>query len=255
VLQAEMGSVDFTIAALASGFGKTLAFETAARSTAGFLGRSVVTYSGHASIAFQASGVSLTENRATIEAAGGVFERSLENTTRLIRDGSRLSKFQFRTDIYRFKVGLEQAESLAARLGATGSLVQEGSWRTVTHVDSLGLEYKRIPRFARLGNLRLGFATDVVIGGVFQYLDDAANPYFSTRQRIGRTTIAAGGSGIAGLTGAVIGYSLGCGPYAPFCIAGGTLVVGTIWTFGLQPRIFNAIPGLQPPPRNLQPVP
>ncbi len=247
VFEAEISSASYTNVALATSFVKTLTFETAARST-----RSIVAYSGYASIAFQTSEHSLNVNRAAIEAVGGVFERSIHNTTRLVSDGSRLSKLRFRTDVYQFKVGLHEAENLATQLAATGQLVQKGGWRAMTHVETLGLTYRRAPRFPLLANTVLGLGTDAILGGVFQYYEDAHNPSFTREQRIARAGIASFGGAASGLAGVYIA-SLACGPGVPLCIAGGSLIAGGIWVFGVQPVIFNSVPGLQPPPRNLQP--
>ena len=139
VAQANDSSFSLTNASLVAGFAKTLAFETIARSTVGSLGRDVINsvrYAGRASIAFQASATSLNANRAAIEAAGGVFEGSIENTRRLVAGGTRWSKRVFRTDLFRFETTLDEAGTLAARLNSTGSLVQKGGWRAVT---SLGV--------------------------------------------------------------------------------------------------------------------
>ena len=110
------------------------------------------------------------------------------------------------------------------------------------------------PRFALLGSKFWGGVTDGALSFGFQYLEDLQNPYFTTKQRLGRAAVASTGGILAGYFGTVIGTSLGCGPYAPLCIAGSSLALGAIWGFGLQPMIFEAIPDLQPPPRNLLPL-
>ena len=258
VAQAAANSIHPATPHIAS-FATTLTLEMIARSTVGFLGResTTVRYTGRSIIAIQASTPSLNANRAAIEAAGGVFEGSLENTQRLVANGTRLSKFRFRTDLFSFEVALDEAETLAAKLGLTEGLVQKGPWRALASVDRPIFETAvgRTARFSWLSKYRVGFATDAFLGGLFQHLEDSQNPYFTSKQRGARITIASFGSGAAGLAGSYIGGSLACGPYAPLCIAGGGLVFGIAWGFGIQPMIFENVPGLQPPPRNLQPFP
>ena len=229
--------------------------------TTGALGRDVINsvrYAGRAVIAFQAGAASLNANRTAIEAAGGVFVGSLENTRRLTAGGTRLSRRLFRTDLFRFETTLDEAEALAARLSATGSLVQEtrGGWQAVTTLDSLDVAYGygRTARFAVLSDLAVGLVTDSLLAGAFQYIEDTQNPYFSPGQRFARTGVASFGGFLSGLGGTYIGGVLSCGPAAPLCIAGSSLVLGTVWVFGIQPIIFDAIPFLQPLPRNLQPI-
>ena len=261
VAQANDNSFSLTNASLVAGFAKTLAFETIARSTAGAFGRDLINsvrYAGRATIAFQASATSLNANRAAIEAAGGVFEGSIENTRRLVAGRTRLSNRIFRTDLFRFETTLDEAGALTARLRSTGSLVQDarGGWQAVTSLDSLEVVYgyKRTARYAILSDLTVGLTTDFLLASAFQYAEDLQNPYFRPDQRFARASVAGIGGAFSGAVGVYIGGSLGCGPYAPVCIAGSSLVLGTAWAFGVQPMIFEAIPFLQPPPRNLQPL-
>ncbi|MBK7895227.1 MAG: hypothetical protein IPJ90_10185 [Anaerolineaceae bacterium] len=141
---------------------------------------------------------------------------------------------------------------------STGSLVQDarGGWQAVTSLDSLEVVYgyRRTARFAVLSNPFVGGTTDFLLAGAFQYVEDLQNPYFRPEQRFARAGVAGIGGVAAGLGGTVIGGSLGCGPYAPICIAGSSIVLGTAWAFGVQPIIFEAFPFLQPPPRNLLPL-
>jgi hypothetical protein len=266
VAEATASNFSLAVPGLVAGFGKTLTLETVARSSRGFLGREVIEFltdlrfSGEAIIVVQASVSSLNTNRAAIEAVGGVFQESIENTTRQIAKGNRLSKFKFRTDLFKFEVALEEIDALVDRVNSAGRLVQKGGHRAITSIFSLGLESisrpssKRIPRFPGLSRLRAGFATDAFLGGVFQYIEDTQNPYFTPTQRGGRVLIASFGSGVAGIAGSYIGGALACGPYAPFCIAGASFLTAGAWTFVGQPIVFDLFPALQPPLRNLQPL-
>ena len=113
--------------------------------------------------------------------------------------------------------------------------------------------YSRL-RFAILSKWYVGGVTDFFLSGAFQYAEDLQNPYFRPEQRFARVGIAGLGGFAVGFGGTIIGTSLGCGPYSPICIAGSGVVLGAAWAFGLQPMIFDAVPFLQPPPRNLLPV-
>ncbi len=257
--QSNDNSFSLTNGSLVAGFAKTLAFETIARSTTGILGRDIINsvrYAGRATIAFQASATSLNANRAAIEAVDGVFEGSIENTRRLVGGGTRWSKNVFRTDLFRFETTIDEAGVLATKLRSTGSLVQDGGWQAVTSLDSIEVAYgyERAARFAILSKWYVGGVTDFFLSGAFQYAEDLQNPYFRPMQRFARAGVAGGGGFLAGLGGTVIGNSLGCGPYAPVCIAGSSVVLGAVWALGVQPVIFEAVPFLQPPPRNLQPL-
>jgi len=258
VAAANDNSHSLTNASLVAGFAKTVAFETIGRATAGSLGQSVINSvhrTGRSVIAFQASATSLSANRIAIEVAGGVFEGSRNETRRLLTSGI-LSKNKFRTDLFRFETTLDEAGALTAKLRSTGSLVDSGGWRATTSIDSIGITYgsERVARFSILNKWYVGGVADFTLSSVFQYIEDSQNPYFRPKQRFARAGIAGVGSFLAGVGGTAIGSSLGCGPYAPICIASSGVVLGAAWAFGVQPMIFEAVPFLQPPPRNLLPL-
>lgn len=258
IAEAIDSTYNLTLPALGTGFAKTFAFEAAARSLQGVFGQTII----HASIqstvnirsvdiAFQASRTQLSRNRALIEGTGGALLRSSSSN----RTGY---KYAYETAVYRYTgMSVEEAQGLAT--GLAGGFPSRNGWNLVTSVDHVALETveKTIytsattPRFSILGNTRVGFVTDAILGAAFQYADDLQNPYFAPSQRLARAGISGGGGALASF-GFGVAATYVCGA-VPLCLAAGGLVGGTIWAFGGQPFIFEHIPGLQPQ-RNLAPL-
>jgi hypothetical protein len=242
-----------TFASLAVGFAKTLAFETAARSTVGIFGNTLTSAAYHYSksiVQLRGSYSFVERSRGLIEAAGGDLLR-----TRLrIRSGQegvaaiRQATLEFGFD------SPSLAADVAVQLNRQGGWAQLGHginvWSEVDHV----VDSTRVPRYVFLSKWYVAGGADFLLAGVFQYAEDLQNPYFHPEQRFARVGIAGLGGFAAGLGGTVIGTSLGCGPYAPICIAGSSVVLGAAWVFGVQPMVFDAVPFLQPPPRDLMPL-
>lgn len=239
--------------ALATGFAKSLSFELAADATWGSFGRLVTTAFATRSIrptgailALKGSASFIERSRGLVEAAGGQIVN-----TRLRVQGSSIRQA---TVQFAFDSG-DLAADVAVQLRRQSRWAQAGDgvgvWSNITYVDNVTTTSNRVARFSWLADTRIGFGTDFGLGFGFQLWEDSYNPYFTPQQRLARAGVSGGGGAITSLLGGAAGAII-CGSTAPICIAGGGLVGSVAWAYGVQPLVFNNIPFLQAPSRNLK---
>jgi hypothetical protein len=249
--QAVASAPSFTNLSLATSFAKSTTFETLARLTWGPFGyaRTRILREAYAEVSIRASHTTINNAAKRIEELGGGL---LDPSVGLGKAGS--GKY---TRVFKLGQGVTTADDLIR----SADLPTKGGWKAVVSIDDVKAVTKA-SRYAKLGwlsNARLGIATDVILSGGFQWYEDSYNPYFDVWQRGGRVGVAAGGSLLSSLAGLGAG-SLVCGPGAGLCAAGVTVAILTavtvnaIWSYGIQPRIFQNVEFLQPPPRNLKPL-
>jgi hypothetical protein len=236
---------------LATGFLKSSVFETLARTTWGPLGKvsTRILREAYAEISIRASHAAITRAAEEIQHLRGGL---LDPGAGLGQAGS--GKY---TRVFKLGQGLTTVDDLMRE----ANLPTRGGWKAAVTINNVGevVETTRYARWSWLKNTRLGIATDVLLNAGFQGDEDSYNPYFTPLQRGGRIGFAALGGGISSLAGLGIG-SLACGPAAGACVAGvivaitTSVTVNVIWSYGIQPLIFENIESLQPPPRNLKPL-
>jgi hypothetical protein len=245
----------FTNFSLATGFVKSAVFETLARSTWGPFGyaRTRILRKGYDEISVTASYAAHKRAYAKIKALGGDL---LDPSIGLGKSGS--GKY---TRVFKLGRGLTTIDDLIRN----ADLPTKGGWKAnvvFRNVDEL-VETSRYARLYWIKNSRLGLATDVVLSAGIQGYEDSYNPYFTPGQRIARATVAGTGGALSFVAGyfTTVGLtSVACGPGAGVCaiaIGGGiavTITAGAIWSYGIQPVIFENVEALQPPPRNLEPL-
>jgi hypothetical protein len=236
---------------LATSFAKSATFETLARLTWGPFGyaRTRILREAYAEVSIKASHAAISRAAKRIEELGGGL---LDPSVGLGKAGS--GKY---TRVFKLGQGATTIDDLIR----SADLPAKGGWKAVVSIDDVKAVTKA-SRYAKLGwlsNARLSIATDVILSGGFQWYEDSYNPYFSAGQRAGRIGIASLGGGISSGIGLLAG-SLACGPGVGICATGAVVAVLTavtvnaIWSYGVQPWIFERIEPLQPPPRNLKPL-
>ena len=200
-------------------------------------------------ISVTASHAAISRAARRIEELGGSL---LDSSVGLGTPGS--DKY---TRVFKLGRGLTTADDLILE----ANLPTKGGWKAnvfLRNVDELA-ETSRYARLSWLSNTKLGAATDVFLSAGFQAYEDSFNPYFTPEQRIARATVAGTGGALSFAAGyfTTIGLaSVACGPGAGVCAVavGGGIVVGitanAVWSYGIQPLIFENVEALQPPSRS-----
>jgi hypothetical protein len=255
VAEGVVSNPSFTNLSLATGFLKSSAFETLARTTWGPFGRisTHILSEAYAEISIRASHAAITRAAEEIQHLGGGL---LDPGVGLGQAGS--GKY---TRVFKLGQGLTNVDDLMRE----ANLPTRGGWKaavTISNVDEI-VSTSRFARLQWLRDTRLGFATDTLLSAGFQGYEDSFNPYFTPGQRAGRVFFAGlggFGSSVTGYFAAVVSVSAFCGPGAGVCAAavGTGIAVATainaIWSYGIQPVIFKNVEALQPPPQNLKPL-
>jgi hypothetical protein len=242
VAEGAINSPSFTNLALATGFVKSTAFEILGRSTWGPLGISQtrLVQEAYAEVSLTASNATMRRAASRIERLGGGL---LDSVAGLGTPNSGKYTRQFK---------LSQGITTVDDLIQNANLPTKGRWKAsvaIRNVDEV-VETSRLAQLSILKRPIVGFGTDAILGVGFQYFEDSYNPYFSWNQRL----VRAGVSGAGGAGTALLFVSLACGPEAPACAIALSTLGGISWTYIAQPAIFESIPYLQPPPKNLQPL-
>ncbi len=216
--------LSLTNLSLAVGAIKSSSAEILARATWGALGQTVRTLHtpGKSIISITASNNFLKKASHIIQNQWAVAAYS----------GLGSANRQLHTATFDVALNATTEDGVLAAFNANNLKLPSGRWAikvSVTNVD----EVYNVGRTARLNwinNTRLGLATDALLSGVFQFVEDSYNPHFTLLQRAERASFAAFGglasSGIGALAGIGVS-SVACGPAAGVCFTGAVIAVGT----------------------------